>query len=271
MNDALLLIDLGSVYWAGWFATKSQMDAYTLALDTIERAVRDHRWSIVCCDSPQNWRHGLTADMPAEQRYKANRDAKPPAALEALRDVQERVQSWGIPVVLCDGYEADDVIATLTEQALAYQVHILSEDKDLYQLIDEHCFVLTKTGVRDVEGCRKKFGVPPELMGDLLTLCGDSSDNVQGCPGVGVGKAGALLNHFGGLDAVLGAPEKELSAVKGIGKTLVTNLREWDPSLARQLVRLATDAPVSLSDLMASMNAEPEDDPVPLEGDMDLG
>lgn len=247
---SLLLIDIGSVYWAGWYATRSQTGAYELAVDAIERACSEHWRAIVCCDSPRNWRHDLTGHMAPEVQYKANREKKPPEATEALADVQQRVAAWGVPVVLCDGYEADDVIATLVDQALAHEVRILSEDKDLYQLIDDHCFVLTKNGVRDAEGCVRKFGVRPDQMRDLLTLTGDSSDNIQGCPGIGVGKAAALLNRFGTLDAIKSASPKELGAVRGVGKQLATNLLEWDHTLARALVSLATDAPVQLETLI---------------------
>lgn len=248
--NSLLLIDIGSVFWPCWFATKNQIEAYAHAVDLIERSVRDHWRSVVCCDSPTNWRHKLTAELPTEAQYKANREKKPAEAIEALRDVQARVEEWGLPVVLCEGYEADDVIATLVDQAMVYEVRILSEDKDLYQLIDQHCHILTRNGVRDVAGCRKKFSVLPSQMRDLLAMVGDTADNIAGCPGVGPGKAAALLNHFGSLEKVLAAPDAELRAVKGIGEKIVTALREWDPGLALELVSLARDVPVDLTTLL---------------------
>lgn len=247
-ND-ILLYDLGSVYWAGWFATQSQFAAYTRVIDSLDRYAEDYPLIIVCADSPTNWRNSLTTHLDKEKQYKANRPKKAPEAVTVLRDLVDFLPGIGYPVAICDGYEADDLIATLAKQAKDRYVAIKSEDKDLYQLIDANTVQLTRAGVMTPDTCLRKFGVYPGKMRDWLAIVGDASDNVEGCPKVGPAKAVLLLDRFGSIDGIVKATVDELRELKGIGDTLAANIQWWDPTLARDLVSLKFDAPVSLDEL----------------------
>lgn len=245
----LVLVDMGSLFWPSWMATKSQWSAFSRTVDTVEAYGDDYPHVIVCCDAPRNWRHARTADLEKEKRYKANREKKDPEALIALRDAEDRLRKLGFPVVSCDNYEADDVIASLVEQAFLLEVLVVSEDKDLYQLIAENVTQITKRGRITPAACERKFGVGPEQIRDLLAICGDSSDNIEGCPGIGLGKAATLLSEFGSIEGIREAGEVNVGRVKGVGAKLVKSFFSWDPCLAVELVSLRTDCPVSLEEL----------------------
>lgn len=252
MSAEILLVDLGSVFWPVWMASKSQFDAYVHTIDTVAARAENYEHTIICADSPRNWRHDLTAEMDREKHYKANRPPKPPEANIALNDCKERLVRFGYPVVECDNCEADDVIATLVVQGSNTSAHVLSDDKDLYQLLRHNVSLLTRSGVMTPETCERKFGVTPGQMGDLLALCGDTTDNITGCPGVGFGKGALLLQEFGTIAGIIGAGQVAVGRIKGVGPKIVAALFEWDPALAMQLVRLRTDCPIDLASIIRS-------------------
>lgn len=255
MNHDILLVDLGSVYWRHWFSTRSQFAAFDSTINDLDWHATEYQAVIVCADSPRNWRHDLTESLDKEKRYKANRPPKAQEAVVVLVDLQQKLAELGYPVALCDGYEADDVIATLAKQASPREVDILSEDKDLYQLISSTVRIKTRAGVMTVDECLRKFGVGPAQMRDLLAIIGDSSDNIDGCPKVGPMKAAALLAAFGNIDAICAADPDDLSAIKGIGNTIAASIAWWDPTLATQLVSLTFDCPVSIDELLRKYTA----------------
>lgn len=262
----MLLIDVGHVYWQTWHATDSAVTAYESTYERIMGCQRVWSHVIVCADSPRNWRHDLC------ETYKANRKPKPESATQGLTDVLERVKANGVAVAYAEGYEADDVIATLVAQCWAHRVVIMSDDKDLAQLVSDDVKLWCnrhpyERGPREVEA---KYGVPPSQIRDLLALWGDPSDNVPGCDGIGQQKACNVLARFGSIDGMTEALQKEVSApdwtgkvtvfdgIKGIGDKLKTSLAEWDPTLALSLVSLKTDAPVSLD---ALLQKRPKEEP----------
>ena len=255
-----LLFDLGG-FWREWFATLSQLDSQERIINRIEFLAQTYDAIIVCADSPASWRRDVTrelidsGDLEAKQGYKSNRPKKAPEAVLALQSTEDRLRKLGFPVVRCDGYEADDVIATLVHQAGDREIHISSEDKDLYQLISPTVTQLTRAGYMDADACRRKFGVGPELMGDLLAVVGDTADNIQGCDRVGAGKGATLLETFGSIDGIKAATRDELTSIKGIGKSVAEAIEAWDPTLARRLVALSTDCPVNLGALIAEYSA----------------
>ena len=121
--------------------------------------------------------------------YKANRPSMPDDLAAQVAPLREAVEALGWPVLVVDGVEADDVIATLAEQAKrkGWRSVISTGDKDLTQLVDEHVtWVNTMSNeTLDSAGVEKKFGVPPEKIVDYLTLVGDAIDNIPGVHGVG--------------------------------------------------------------------------------------
>jgi len=252
----LTLVDLSAVFWPAYFGSKSGAKAYEYTMDLLLRWRDTSDRLVLCCDHPKLKR------MAWDPNYKAQRAVKPEDAIEALESVQTRARALAIPVVQCQGYEADDVVATLVDQAWE-PVTILGEDKDLYQLLSETVSIQGKRGLIGPNACEEKFGVPPSQMRDWLALVGDVSDNIPGCPKVGQDKATNLLTLFGDIDRIKAtAKDKphEILAVPGIGKTVLYNLQEWDPALAVLLVTLLTDAPVSLEHLWDDDAREPTAD-----------
>lgn len=260
-ND-LLLVDLGSLFWRKWFATRSQIDTMRDVLDRIDYLALDYPAVIVCADSPKNWRHEVTAHLEKPAQYKANRPRKDPEAVLTLIATQGRLVELGYPVIERDGFEADDVIATLAKQARGRCVHILSEDKDLFQLIGQNITQLTKGGHLTDEECVRKFGIKPVQMHDWLAIVGDVADNVPGCPGVGPGKGAALLMQFGDLAGVFLATDEELLGVPGIGQKTLDSIREWDPGMALQLTSLSDVPDVNISNILAGYVSRVQSDKI---------
>ncbi|HLT40836.1 MAG TPA: 5'-3' exonuclease H3TH domain-containing protein, partial [Enhygromyxa sp.] len=194
---------------------------------------------------PNNWRRKLYP------QYKANR---PPPA-EDLRPqipmVREATAALCIPWVEDDVFEADDLIAGYAHAGLAakLEVVVVSSDKDLMQLVrgedDDRAGSIRlwdtmknrRVGPAEVE---EKFGVAPALLGDLLALCGDSTDNIPGVPGIGPKTAEGLLAEFGDLEGILANTAKVKQAKRR------ENLEQHTETarLSRKLVALRTDFPL---------------------------
>jgi DNA polymerase-1 len=182
--------------------------------------------------------------------YKATRAAMPDDLSSQVAPLHEAVEALGWPVLTISGVEADDVIATLVEQAkrAGWRTIISTGDKDLTQLVGEHVtWVNTMSNeILDSEGVKKKFGIPPDRIVDYLTLVGDAVDNIPGVEGVGPGFAAKWLNQYGSLDNLI-ANAGQIAGMRG------ENLRsklDWLPK-ARELVTVKRDLalPVSLQDL----------------------
>jgi len=216
------------------------------------------------------WVHDAGTSFRHERlpEYKATRE-KLDAELQqdfdrSLSRVEQLLRAFRIPLVAVDGYEADDVIATLAKRAAArgLDVVIVSGDKDFYQLIGPHVALLNpgRGGPAAVEeqlvtpeNAAERLGVPPERTVDFLALVGDSADNVPGVSGIGEKTAQKLIVEYGDLDTVLArAAEIPLKrAREGL-------LREADRArLSRELVTLHTDVPAHVE--LASLAARPPD------------
>ncbi|MEW6646132.1 MAG: DNA polymerase I [Pseudomonadota bacterium] len=181
-------------------------------------------------------------DLYAE--YKAHRPPMPAELSSQIAPLHAIVRAMGLPLLMVEGVEADDVIGTLARQAEAAGLPVLisTGDKDMAQLVDEHItLVNTMTDtVMDPAGVVEKFGVPPERIIDYLTLIGDTSDNVPGVPKVGPKTAVKWLQEYGSLDAIIAHAD----AIKG---KIGDNLREslgFLP-LSRQLVTIKCDVPLA--------------------------
>lgn len=239
----LTLIDLGAEFWRNYFGSKSAVTAYELTLEHVDWYRRDCPRTVVCCDSPRSVRKDWF------EGYKSHRPPKPRDAVDALVSVQRRIESWGVPVVLCEGYEGDDVLATLTVQAWIEEVRIIGSEKDLFALIAPNVTLMGRTGPIGAPECREKFGVEPAQMTDWIALVGDATDGIPGCPNCGPGRASDLLGRFGSITGIQAASDEEILSIRGVGKTTLASLRAWDPELALKLVRLIEDVPVSLEAL----------------------
>ncbi len=177
-------------------------------------------------------------------QYKANRPPPPPELVPQFPLIRDATRAFSIPCLEEDGLEADDIIACYAKAALAqgWQVTIVSSDKDLMQLIEPGLDMLDTMNDRRIgrDAVIEKFGVPPEKVGDVLALMGDSVDNVPGVPGIGPKTASKLIQEFGDVEAVLAAaPDMKPSKMRD-------NLIEHADKarLSRQLVELICDSPL---------------------------
>ena len=138
---------------------------------------------------------------------KANRPPMPPELATQIAPTLDLVRALGLPLLVIDGVEADDVIGTLARRAAGRgeQVLISTADKDLAQLVDGQVRLVNTMSntVLDVAGVQEKFGVPPERIADFLALTGDTVDNIPGVPKVGPKTAAKWLTEYGSLDGVI--------------------------------------------------------------------
>ncbi|WP_045856464.1 DNA polymerase I [Teredinibacter purpureus] len=138
--------------------------------------------------------------------YKANRPPMPDDLRLQVEPLHAIIRAMGLPLIIIDGVEADDVIGTLAREATekGLPVVVSTGDKDMAQLVNEHVTLvntMTET-VMDIAGVTEKFGIPPNLIIDYLALMGDKVDNIPGVPGVGEKTALALLQGLGGIDDI---------------------------------------------------------------------
>ncbi|MCX5861257.1 MAG: DNA polymerase I [Desulfomonile sp.] len=167
----------------------------------IVKALKDKapkRIAVIYDSKGTNFRHDM---YPA---YKANRPAMPEDLRQQVPKIHEIVEAYRLPSVSLPGFEADDIIATLTRQARlkGWPVVIVSADKDLMQLVGEDVLMWDpqRDMLYDAETVKNKFGVSPGLLLDFMALTGDSSDNIPGVPGVGQKTASILIQQFGSLE-----------------------------------------------------------------------
>jgi DNA polymerase-1 len=175
--------------------------------------------------------------------YKAHRPPPPPELVPQFPLIRDATRAFSLPCIEEDGLEADDIIACYSKAALAegWKVTIVSSDKDLMQLIEDgRLDMLDTMNDRRIDRAyvEEKFGVPPEKLGEVLALMGDSVDNVPGVPGVGPKTAAQLIQQYGDVETLL-AHTDEIKKPK-----LKQNLEEHAEAarLSRELVRLVCDS-----------------------------
>jgi ribonuclease HI len=183
--------------------------------------------------------------------YKANRDAMPEDLAPQIPYIRQVLRALNIPALEAAGFEADDVIATLARRHAAegIQVTVVTGDKDLMQIVgDGICLLDTmkdkRSGPQEV---LDRFGVPPELVPDVLGLAGDASDNIPGVPGIGEKTAAELVRRFGSLEEVY----KWRSLVNGKMRRANLQAHEEQARLSKTLATVRYDVAleVSLADL----------------------
>ncbi len=193
--------------------------------------------------------------------YKAQRKPRPDLLREQWPHLMPLVEAFGYTNVKVEGYEADDVIASLARQAReeGIAVMVVTGDRDAYQLVGEGVRVMstsrgiTETKIYDSDAVLERYGVPPELITDLMGLRGDTSDNIPGVPGIGEKTAAQLLQQFGSLEEVLASVE-EISGAKR-KQNLVEHAD--DARMSKQLATLQYDIETGV-DLAAAMASEPD-------------
>jgi len=179
--------------------------------------------------------------------YKANREEMPQDLRPQIPLTRVATEAFNIACEEIEGFEADDIIATLACRArdAGGRVTIVSSDKDLMQLVGGGVEMLDAMKNRriDAEGVEEKFGVPPGRVVDVQALAGDSVDNVPGAPGIGIKTAALLINEFGSLDALL-ARADEIAQPKR-RQTLIEHRDQIE--LSRKLVQLDCNTPLDFT------------------------
>ena len=185
--------------------------------------------------------------------YKANRSECPPELQKQMPYFRDIVKALGLPLYELPGFEADDIIGTLSKRLSGgdQEVVIVSGDKDLMQLVNDRVRVWDTMKDRHFGPAevREKFGVPPEQIVELLALTGDTSDNVPGLAGVGPKTAVELLANFPDVEAVITQVDRigEISSIRGrqkVMKSVIDNIEML--RLSRSLVEICTSCPLMI-------------------------
>lgn len=178
--------------------------------------------------------------------YKAHRKPMPDELISQMPIIKEVIKAYRIPIFELEGFEADDLLATMAKElvALGLEVYLVTGDKDALQLVNSHIKVFNpqkENLVYDHDMVKEKFGVEPEKIIEIIALMGDSTDNIPGVPGIGEKTAVGLIKQFGSLDKVLEKvetiePERLRSNIKQYSKQAI---------LSRELAILDREVPIS--------------------------
>ena len=198
----------------------------------------------------KNFRHEMYKE------YKANRPPMPDELASQVEPLHAMVRALGLPLLIIEGVEADDVIGTLAQRATGQgmQTLISTGDKDMAQLVGPQVTLINTMSrtTLDPAGVEEKFGIPPARIIDYLALTGDTSDNIPGIPKVGPKTAAKWLNQYGSLDEVIA----HAGEIKGkVGESLRDNLDTL--ALSRRLVTI--DCDVALQQAPQQLRVQPAD------------
>jgi DNA polymerase-1 len=217
---------------------------------------------VIAKEKPQAMAIAFDLGLPtfrheADDTYKADRPGTPEDFVPDLKNLQELLEAFNVPVVTSPGFEADDVLATLAHSAsdAGYKVKIVTGDRDLFQLVDPEKNISVLYLASDflkrgntsgptefrTEEVKQKLGISPTQVVDYKALCGDKSDNIPGVLGIGEKTAVKLLNEFGSLAEIYASLDK-------IKDTIKTKLEagKKDAEHSRNLAQLRFDAPVNM-------------------------
>src|SRR5437868_8460067 len=190
--------------------------------------------------------------------YKANRTETPPDLIQQQPYIRRALEAFRIPILYYEGFEADDVIGTLSCKlsALGHKVYVVSSDKDMMQLVNDDVVILNPTTdnlILDRGGVEQSLGVPPERVVDVMALRGDSIDNIPGAPGIGDKGSVELIRRFGSVE---GALDHAAEVEKKSYRESLLNNRD-NILLSKQLVTLDRSVGVEL-DVEAMRAGEPD-------------
>ena len=256
MSNRLILVDGSSYLFRAYHALPPLTNSKGLntgaakgVIGMIRKLVADYDGDqvVVIFDAKgPTFRHEMYAD------YKANRPPMPDELREQIEPIHAAIKAMGLPLICIGGVEADDVIGTLSVEAASSgrEVVISTGDKDMAQLVNDKVTLINTMNntAMDSTGVVDKFGVPPELIIDLLALMGDKVDNIPGVAGVGEKTATALLQHLGGMTAIY----QQLDAVAALpirgAKSLAGKLElaQADAVLSYELATIKTDCELGL-------------------------
>ncbi len=227
--------------------TVSAVYGFALMLLKVINELKPTHYAVAFDKAAPTFRHQMF------EEYKAQRPKTPEELVGQLGRVKQLVESFHIPIFEIDGYEADDVLGTLSRQASEQGIDtiIITGDADTMQLVSPHVKVLyprpgrsfSDTVLYDEAAVGEKYGVKPEYIADLKGLVGDSSDNIPGVPGIGDKTGVRLIQQFGSI-------EKVYAHIDEVTPARVQNLLRQNEALARQskeLATIVTQVPVTLN------------------------
>ena len=254
----LFLVDAYALIFRGYYAfiknpriNSKGMDTSAILgftnslLDVIKRERPDHL--AVCFD-----KGGSDVRNELFEAYKANRDETPEAIRLAVPYIEKILKAMNIPIMVKEGFEADDIIGTLAKKAEkeGYQTFMVTPDKDFAQLVSENIFMYKPNSfgggyeVWGIPEVQKKFEVEtPEQVIDFLGMMGDSADNIPGLPGVGEKTAKKFIAEFGSMENLLANTDK----LKGKMKEKVEASKELG-LLSKELAKILLDVPVEFDE-----------------------
>ena len=259
----IFLIDGNSLCYRAFYAIKElstssgvPTNAVYGVINMLKKIQREHEpgGMVFVFDMP-----GPTTRHEKYEEYKIQRTPMPDSLAEQLSKIKEVIAAYNIPICQLKGYEADDIIATLSEKVKkkGYEVVIVTSDKDALQLVCKDVNVLSAHTLGDKmyggKEVKEKYGVSPDEMIELMALMGDSSDNIPGVAGIGKVTAEKLISKFGTVKEVYKNIDKITS------ESVKKKLEEGKDmaELSRELAILQRDVPVDL-DIKAAEKAEPD-------------
>ena len=252
-DKKLLLLDAYALIFRAFYAmirsprvTSTGIDTSAVFgfVNTLQDLLKRERPShiAVCFDPPG----GKTFRHENYKPYKANREKTPEGILVAVPYIKRILQAYRIPIFEVEGYEADDVIGTLSHQAeqQGFFTYMVTGDKDFGQLVTPNIKVYDplKKEILGVEEVNAKYGIQsPKQLIDILGLMGDTADNIPGCPGVGPKNAEKLIQQFGSIENLLTHTDELKGAQQ---KKVVENADQI--RMSKWLATIITDVPVTL-------------------------
>ncbi|PGH51242.1 flap endonuclease [Streptomyces sp. Ru87] len=280
MTRRLMLLDTASLYFRAYFGVPDSVrapdgtpvNAVRGLLDFIARLVQDHRPDdlVACMDA--DWRPAWRVELiPTYKAHRVAEEVPDGTDAEEIPDtlspqvpvIEQVLDAIGIARIGVAGYEADDVIGTLTGRA-AGPVDIVTGDRDLYQLVDDRRGVRVLYPVKgvgtlqlvDEAALREKYGVDGPGYAELALLRGDPSDGLPGVPGIGEKTAAKLLGQFGDLDGIMAALDDPMAKLTPSQRKRLAEAREY-VAVAPTVVRVAPDVPLPSFD--AALPGAPRD------------
>ncbi len=259
----LLLLDAYALIFRAFYAMIRSPRVTSTGIDTSavfgfvntlqDLLKRERPTHIAVCFDPG----GKTFRHEAYPEYKANRSETPEGIVVAVPYIKRILEAYRIPVVEVEGYEADDVIGTLSHQAeqQGFLTYMVTGDKDFGQLVTPMVKIYHpgKNEIQGVEEVTAKYGLSdPCQVVDILALMGDSADNIPGCPGVGPKTAEKLIQQYGSVENLLSHTEELKGSVKQKVEDNVEQIK-----FSKFLATIITDVPVSLDE--AALRREPVD------------
>src|SRR5919107_140681 len=266
-HDELYLIDGSSLAYRAFFALPESIATSTGVptnaifgfASMLVKLLTEHgqKPTIVVWDGGHSGRKEISAD------YKATRTSRPDLLKEQWPHLEPIVEAFGYRNVRVDGYEADDVIASIAERAReeGVPVVVVTGDRDAFQIIDPENVVrimatgrgITDTKLYDYQAVVDRYGITPELIPDFYGLKGDTSDNIPGVPGIGDKTASDLLQRFGDLETVLAS----IDQISGAKRKQNLTEHADNARMSKQLATAVRDVPVEI-DLHDCVSAAPD-------------